>query len=157
MFSIEFWAAILLLVDLLIIVLLLYWWRNINHGLRRAAFRRAVSQVFAEIEPLLKASEKAAKMFEDQLKKKKQMIEILNEKLDNRIISLNLLLNRAENYEAREEPAADGPNHVYDQLAAVAALYEAGSDAESISEQLSMPKGEVELVLDMKRKLLALQ
>ncbi len=121
--------------------------------MRRETSSEAAEQVIGVIEPLLKEADSAAKEFESQLSEKKQLISNLNERLDSRIISLNLLLNRAQTgLSNKPESGSAGQEHVYDQQESILELYNKGHKAEAIAEKLSMPKGEVDLVLDMKKK-----
>ncbi|MFH0730489.1 MAG: hypothetical protein V2B19_29610 [Pseudomonadota bacterium] len=111
-------------------------------------------QLMGMIEPLIKETEAVAKSFEAQLKEKKRLIHRLNEDLDSRIISLNLLLNRARALDyGSGNPGATG--QVYKQQEAILSLYAQKHDAEAIAKKLSMPKGEVELVIDLKTKFLS--
>lgn len=155
LFSIEFWTAILVIIDMLLVIVVLYLVRSVKSGLQQSVVGEATDHVIALIEPLLKEAGVASGHFEQQLKEKNRIINVLNEKLDSRIISLNLLLNRA-NMHLHTEQSNDGPSHVYDQQTAIAELVAQGYDAEAISEKLSMPTGEVELVIDLKKKLMAM-
>ncbi|MFZ5571712.1 MAG: DUF6115 domain-containing protein [Thermodesulfobacteriota bacterium] len=153
--SIEFLTTMMIVIDLMLMLFLLYFVRSIRTGLQREISARAAEKVFRLIEPLFKEAEMAAKDFEKQLREKNQIIKQLNEKLDSRIISLNLLLNRAD-LNLRSGSLGAEQAHVYDQQTAIGRLYEKGYDAASIARELTMPKGEVELVIDLKKKLLAM-
>jgi hypothetical protein len=107
------------------------------------------------IEPLIKETETVAKSFEAQLKEKKVLIHRLNEDLDSRIISMNLLLNRAKAYMDGESGKSAATGQIYKQQEAILALYGQKYDVEAIAQKLSMPKGEVELVIDLKTKFLS--
>jgi hypothetical protein len=66
---------------------------------------------------------------------------------------MNLLLNRAaaqtpENIE-KERPAQ---SHIFDQQKAILKMYGENHDPEEIAKRLSMPRGEVDLVIDLKKK-----
>jgi hypothetical protein len=134
---------------------MLFFIRGMKSGLRKEAAREASLQLLEMIEPLIKETETVAKSFEAQLKEKKVLIHRLNEDLDSRIISMNLLLNRAKSYMDGEsgKPAATG--QIYRQQEAILALYGQKYDVEAIAQKLSMPKGEVELVIDLKTKFLS--
>ncbi|MBF0229935.1 MAG: hypothetical protein HQK63_10180 [Desulfamplus sp.] len=57
---------------------------------------RAAQDIVDLIEPLVKDSQSKAALFEKQIKDKHRIIKQLNDSLDSRIISVNLLLSRAE-------------------------------------------------------------
>lgn len=154
----EYWVIFQISVDLILVILILFLLRNVRAGLQKEISGQAMEKVFHIIEPLLKDAEAAADDFDTQLHEKSRLINDLNLKLDNRIISLNLLLNRAD--DAMQQTLGKRPNgnpHVYDQLRGITRLYEKGSTAGEIAGKLSMPKGEVDLVLDLKRKLMAMK
>ena len=75
--------------------------------------------------------------------------------IDNRLISLNLFLNRIDAHlPLPSEDSSFGQIHVYDQQEAIANLHKKGKSADAIAQTLDLPKGEVDLVLDLKKKLL---
>lgn len=152
-FTIEFWVVLQMLIDLALVILIVYLLRSLRIGLQKDVAQKASEQVLHMIEPLLKEAQVTSENFDRQLKEKNGLIHSISDKLDSRIISLNLLLNRAG-----ETLSADGidgngnAEHVYDQQEAIVNLYEKGEPADAIARQLSMPKGEVELVIGLKRK-----
>ncbi|MBU0995495.1 MAG: hypothetical protein KJ737_23615 [Proteobacteria bacterium] len=156
-FSIEFWVGFQMVVELIIVFLILFYLRNLKTGIREDASRQVVEKVIEILEPLLKEAENTAKTFERQIQEKHLLINKINEKLDARIISLNLLMARSESHLKREmaAPSQEG-FHVYDQQQAILDLYETGLDSESISKKLSMPKGEVDLVINLKKKFVSM-
>jgi hypothetical protein len=156
---IEFWVAFQIVVDLVLVILILYLLRTIRTGLHRDISRSAAENLTQMIEPFLLEAKSASASFEKQLMEKSKLINTLNSRLDNKIITLNLLLNRTDD---RLETAFDKPvnstvrkTHVVDQQNRIVELYQNGADAETIAKELSLPKGEVELVLDLKSKLMA--
>lgn len=153
--SIEFLFIMMIVIDMLLILFLLYFVRNIRMSLQRDISAGAAEQVIRLIEPLFREAQTAAHDFEKQLKEKNRIINQLNEKLDSRIISLNLLLNRADLNLQSGAWGADQA-HVYDQQESIGRLLEKGFDSESIARELAMSKGEVDLVIDLKKKLLAM-
>lgn len=158
---IEFWVAFQIVVDLVLVILILYLLRTIRAGLHRDISRSAAENITQMIEPFLVEARSTSASFEKQLMEKSKLINTLNSRLDNKIIALNLLLNRTDD---RLEAALDKPvkstvrkTHVVDQQNRITELYQEGADAETIAKELSLPKGEVELVLDLKSKLMALE
>ena len=158
LFTIEFWVAFQMCIDLVLVVFILVFLKNSKSGMCSEASREAAEQVIGMLEPLLKEADLTAKTFEEQLKEKNRLIGDLNENLDSRIISLNLLLNRSDAYlGAGKEKKLVDRNHVYDQQEAILQLNKEGDDAETIAQKLFMPKGEVDLVLDLKKKFLKIK
>jgi len=155
---IEFWVVFQIAVDLILVVLILYLVRSMRSGLNRDMSREASERLLQMIEPVLLAAKSTSKSFETQLLEKSQLINQLNQRLDSKIIALNLLLNRADNRLTgiSDTPAQSG-THVYDQQKLIDDLHQKGADADAIAKQLSLPKGEVELVLDLKNKLMAME
>ena len=108
------------------------------------------------LEPLLKEAEKVARQFEGQLKEKQCLISRLNKQLDSRIISLNLLLNQVEVCLASHEKESWRENrqykHVYDLQQEIIDCGEKGFSPQEIADHVGISKGEVRLVLELKRK-----
>lgn len=186
-FSIEMWIAFQMIIDVVLIVLVLFSLKNLKLGMGKDASKAASARVIKMIEPLLKEADSTAKAFERHLEEKNQIIAALTEKLDNRIISLNLLLNRSETALANQMPpkatpprtiprptVQENPHHevpaqtyteqepepapqpqanVYDQQEAILKEYQQGLSPAKIAQKLSMPQGEVDLVIDLKMKL----
>ncbi len=151
--SVQFWVVFQIVLDMFLVVLVLLFIRSYRSGLRREAARDAARQVIGLIEPLLKEAKSTATTFENQLKEKARLVRSINERLDSRIISLNLLLNRAA-AQAPENTNNEGsaPNHIFDQQEAILKMYGENHDPEEISKRLSIPRGEVDLVIDLKKK-----
>ena len=151
--TIKYWVAFQMVLDFFLVMLALFFIRHIKSGIRKEAAQDAAQQVMHLIEPLLKEADKTAETFERQLQEKNRLISSINERLDSRIISLNLLLNRAKT-DLPSSAGNDGEpqSHIYDQQEAILALYREKHDPETIARKLSMPKGEVDLVIDLKQK-----
>lgn len=123
--------------------------------------------------PLLKASREAADEFDQLIREKKRLTKELNKALDTKIISINLLLSRAgamkkelEDQQHRlhqsmaapaQPPPLQAAQNVLDQQNQIIDLYYNHVDIDTIAEQLSIPKGEVQLVIDLKEKFLAME
>ncbi len=149
--SIELWVAFQMFIDLVLVVLILYLLSNLRLGMQRDVSKEAYEDVVAMIEPLLKEAGNAAKDFEAQLQEKKKIINDLNEKLDRRILSINLLLGRAKNsFEKSVKLLPDLEMNVYDKHENILKLHKSGENTETIAKKLSLPKGEVDLVVNLK-------
>ena len=108
--SMEFWVAILLIINFMVVVFLFLTVKRINRlrsGLKsKTAFEQdpgesdltsnTTARIVDLLEPLVEESRQTAIRFDDQIKEKKRLIKELNEALDSRIISVNLLLSRAD-------------------------------------------------------------
>jgi hypothetical protein len=159
---------------------------------------QTASRIIDMLEPLVREADAAAATFDGQIRDKKKIMQGLNNSLDSRIISINLLLSRAEslisgasnhsfeqdremflfdNGEVKGKGAGNGGSKsaenaggkgwaktgqyshedVFDQQKSVVELFERGLDADAIAERLSMPKGEVQLVISLKKKFMAME
>lgn len=132
--------------------------------------RDRASDIIEMIEPLVKESRETAMMFDEQIKDKKRLLKGLNDALDSRIININLLLSRADamqkKIEERQAQSAKAfsslpgpeirdsfsPVAVGNQQEQILSLYEQQCDIDDIARKLSIPKGEVQLVVDLKKK-----
>ncbi len=177
LFSLKFWSGVQLFVDLVLVGLFMALLGRLkkqarekknreNHCLEKTdkeglAAGRTASRIIDMLEPLVKEADAAAVSFDGQIRDKKNLIQGLNDSLDSRIISINLLLSRAESLLARAAPvpvAKDDPDRdVFDEQKRVVELYEKGLDADAIASHLSMPKGEVQLVISLKKKFMAME
>ncbi len=190
--SMEFWVAILLVINFMVVVFLFLTVKRINRlrsGLKsKTAFEEnpgesdltssTTARIVDLLEPLVEESRQTAIRFDDQIKEKKRLIKELNEALDSRIISVNLLLSRADAQQRKLQerrdrleqqqkmsqeyapPNLSSPpeNHqVDDQQNRILALYYQNVDIDTIASKLSIPKGEVRLVIDLKEKFMAME
>jgi hypothetical protein len=163
MFSTEFWILFQMLAIVILLGLLVYFIRIARSAPaddpdQSEAYAR---RVVALLEPLLNEAEAAARVFESQIIEKKQLIRDLNDKLDSRIISLNLLLNRADacldHAQTDDRFNEIAPDTVHDTQNAIVDLYRKGFDAPAIAEKLCVPAQEVDLVIALKKKCTAME
>ncbi|MBU1340099.1 MAG: hypothetical protein KKE44_00390 [Proteobacteria bacterium] len=187
LFSIEFWIAILFLINFFLVIFLFFLVKKMNRlnfaepvqpqlddkkeDAKQAS--RSAADIIEMLEPLVKESRKAAISFDEQIKEKKRLLKGLNDALDSRIISINLLLSRADALQKKLEqrqkqadqsvPLPDfsvlkfSSNVVLDQQNQIIELYNQGFDMNAIAQRLSIPKGEVQLVIDLKKKFIAME
>ncbi len=178
LFSIEFWIAILFLINFIFIIFLFLLVKKVNH-LNSGDLIHGQSDDNQEdfghvsgsavdiveiLEPLVKESKKVALTFDEQIKEKKRLIKELNDALDSRIISINLLLSRADALQKKMEEKqnrsrfqSSSASTVFDQQNQIIDMYNQNFDVDSIAQRLSIPKGEVLLVIDFKKKFIALE
>lgn len=130
-------------------------------------------EILEMLEPLVEESRQTAIRLDAQVKEKKNLLKGLNDALDSRIISINLLLSRADTLQKKLEKnhdsltrsismpdlsiAASRSNPVLDQQNRIIDMYRNNMDADTIAERLSIPKGEVRLVIELKEKFLAME
>lgn len=169
-FPIEIWFVWQLLVDLLWVISFVYVLRQLRTRKQPSSKRseKTADAVMGMLEPLLREAEKTAKAFEIQIREKDRLIKRLNEKLDTRIVSMNLLINRMDAYvssSCEPMPSLPGavrgilPGHddINDQCSRILEYDRRGDSVETIAQRLSIPAGEVKLVLDLKKKFTELE
>jgi len=189
----EFLVVLSLIIDLFLIFLLFLFIRRANRLQRGmppapetdlgdiAARTREKAQAVAKevltetseiIEPILEASKDAAMEFERLVKEKQTLTRKLDQALDSKIISINLLLSRANTLYTQLENQHNSLLNalpkggtalfhkeidVLDQQQRIIDLYYQKMDVDTIAERLSIPKGEVALVIDLKEKFIAME
>ncbi|MBW2001250.1 MAG: hypothetical protein JRI30_01885 [Deltaproteobacteria bacterium] len=131
-------------IDIIIVIAFILLIRRLKPSHKGKSFDKVI-KIF---EPLLTDTDKIAGQFKEQLEEKHLLIRRLNEQLDKRIISLNVLLNRADVLLSHN----DKPVSLDSQQTEIISLAEKGHRAEEIATLLSIPEGEVKLVLDLKKK-----
>jgi hypothetical protein len=204
-FSIEFFVAFLCIVDVFLVFFLVLFVKRVNRRLNRIGLSQANLSEAAEridldqeadraamasarevkelLEPMVAASGDAAQEFDQLIREKKKISRDLNEALDSKIISINLLLSRAgaiqkqleeQQYQIRHSrpdlspPGLSPPggslplvsrkeSDILDQQNQIIDLYYQQMDIDTIAERLSIPKGEVQLVIDLKEKFVAME
>ena len=134
---------------ILVFIFLIKKFRDLNNG---KSFDNEV-QIF---ESLITDANKVAQQFKEQLKEKHHLIQSLDGQLEKRIVSLNVLLNRADVLLSSQGNEVPGGNDTNDSLSSqktkILALAKKGHRVEEIASILSVPKGGVKLVLDLKEK-----
>ncbi len=157
---IEFWVITQVAIDLCLIILFVIFLRQVK-GACTGPKSGQIERVTRILEPALRDAQALAGQFEAQLKEKQRIVSSLNERLDSRIISLNLLLNRAETCLA-SCARVPGENvtagrEVSDLQQEIVTLAEKGLEAKEIASRLEISKGEVTLVLDLKKRFLEME
>jgi hypothetical protein len=139
-----------IVIDIAIIIVFLVVLRRFRFPHKGPPLDKAV-RVF---ESLLVEANKTAQQFKGQLEEKHSLIKSLNEQLDKRILSLNMIFNRAEVLLSRHRRNASVQTNPVDHdshKGKIIELAEMGYKAEHIAKKLAIPKAEVKLVLDVKR------
>ena len=189
--SLEFLIAVLFIIDLFLVILLLLFAKRVNQRVsqmnpgskdnsmdprsvpskKNDAFD-AAREILDMLEPLVEESRKAALSFDQQIREKRKLSKDLNDALDTRIISINMLLSRADSLQKKLEDRQQmiqqmapvvstvlppGEINIVDQQNQIIDLYHQRKDVDTIAEKLSIPKGEVQLVIDLKEKFIAME
>jgi len=185
LFSFEFWIGIQFIIDLFIILCFLIFVKRVGNAKLTSQYtyegrvdqenaEKATNEIIEMLEPLVKDSKITADSFDKQIKEKRKLIGELNESLDSRIISINLLISRAEaakedlrnlRMEVVRQPVQPHPENknldlsenILDQQNSIIDMYDNGYGIDEIVSKLSMPKGEVKLVIDLKKKFKAME
>jgi Family of unknown function (DUF6115) len=152
--GVNYWVLFQIVMDGVLVALVLLLMRHMKSAIGKEAAMEASQNLMAMMEPLVREAEAVARSFEEQLKEKKNLAYQLNEDLDRRIISLNMLLNRARAY-LDDGPGKAAAGQVYKQQDAILELYNQHHDSEAIAKKLSIPKAEVDLVIDLKTAFLS--
>jgi hypothetical protein len=138
-------------IDVIIVVVVIFLIRRLKSSHKGTSLDKAVKL----FEPILTDADKIAGRFKEQLEEKHILIKRLNEQLDKRIISLKVLLNRADlslSRHRQKNGAYDEPAFLDSPKKEIIGLAEKGHRAEEIATSLSIPEGEVKLILDLKKK-----
>jgi hypothetical protein len=154
-FSAKFWLLIQIGMDVFLVVLFIHMIRQIRRMGERNS-QQPDSNMTDVVESVLNEAKAVAGEFEDQLKEKREIAGRVIQELDSRIINLNLLLKRTGLYAQAGHDVEDGNRGLqadnYDLQKEIIALSEKGVTPEKIADQLGVIKGEVNLVLDLKKK-----
>lgn len=142
-------VGVLIVIDFFLfafILLLLKRSRQVNRN-------ATLDEELKTFEALVREADNTAEQFKKQLQEKHKAVNELNARLDKRIHSLNILINRADAAVSRyaAPPVEDNsasPGGGYRQ-AEILKLAENGYSIEDIASRLSIQRGEVTLVLNM--------
>lgn len=177
LFSLEFWMAVLFILNFVLVIFFFLFVKRVNqinlldahqddHDNKQDDTNLAsgsAADIISLLEPLVEESNKAATSFDRQIKEKKRLIKELNDALDSRIISINLLLSRADALQKKLKEKKNQFNSefsstaVLDQQNQIIEMYDQDFNIDSIAQRLSIPKGEVQLVIDLKKKFVEME
>ncbi|MBW1675903.1 MAG: hypothetical protein JRJ79_04710 [Deltaproteobacteria bacterium] len=148
--TMNFLILLLFVLDIIIVAFFISFLRKLRYFNKGKSFNDIIRMFNA----FLADTDNVAGRFKEQLDEKHRLIRSLNEQLDKRIMNLSLLLNRAEalqalNDQETEDNNGDGPS-LSNKYSEIIALANKGRGHEEIAELLSIPKGEVKLVLNLK-------
>ncbi len=149
--EIKYLIVALIGIDIVFFVFFIVLIKRLSTLKRNPVFEKE-AQIF---ESLIKDVDKMEGHFVSQLKAKSQFINGLNEQLDSRIASLNVLLNRSSvllsSYDDPENSDKALMESSSSRQSEILVLANDGYDIAEISKKLSLPKGEVMLVLNLNK------
>jgi DNA-binding NarL/FixJ family response regulator len=136
-------------IDIVIIIVFILLIKKISFFKRNSSLNKGLDKY----ESMLCDAVRISEQFKDQLEEKKHMIKMLNQHLEKRITSLNMMLNRTDAllFHNRQYENVDKGflNHHKKEILK---LEKQGHSSEQIADTLSISREEVMLVLDLKRK-----
>ena len=139
-------------IDVAIIVVFIFLIKRLKTFKRDSSLNQGL-KIF---ESLLTDADNTAIQFKEQLAEKNLLINKLNKELDKKIMSINVLLNRADallSDQIQTGDAGEPPALSSSQEKEIIKLAQKGHNLESIADILSISKGEVMLVLNLKQKI----
>lgn len=147
-------ALLLLLVimDLALFGAMVFFVKHVKTSSTGETLRQTVEL----LESLVKDSGSLAEQWREQIEKKQHQMNQMSESLDEKLVSLKLLCGRAEALAQSSRTAGPpGPEalSLKGREKKIIALARKGSRTEEIAAQLDLPKGEVDLVLGLEKKL----
>ncbi len=136
-------------IDIVIIVVFILLIKKISFFKRDSSFNKGLKKY----ESMLCDADRISEQFKEQLEEKKHMIKMLNQHLEERITSLNIMLNRTDAllFHNRQYDNVDRGS-LDNQKKEILKLEKQGHSSEQIADALSIPREEVMLVLDLKKK-----
>lgn len=136
-------------IDVVIIVVFILLIKKISFFKENSLLNKGLDKY----ESMLCDAVRISEQFKEQLEEKKHMIKMLNKKLEKRITSLNMMLNRTDAllFHNRQYDNVDRGflNHHKKEILK---LEKQGHSSEQIADTLSISREEVMLVLDLKKK-----
>ena len=104
-------------------------------------------------ESMLSDASRISEQFKKQLDEKKHMIKMINQNMEERITSLNVMLNRTDALLFNNRQCENMDMGSFDnQKKDILKLEKQGHNSEQIADILSIPRETVMLVLDIKKK-----
>ena len=149
-FDIKYLISALIGIDVLFLILILILLKRLRYINQSVTLGKEIN-VF---EALVKDADNTAGQFNKQLKEKHHIINKLNDRLDKRISSLKMLINRSDivlsDHDAAMTAEETGRRKNHSRHAEIMQLDKKGYSIEEIAQKLSIQRGEVTLVLNMK-------
>jgi DNA-binding NarL/FixJ family response regulator len=136
-------------IDIVIIIVFILLIKKISFFKRNSS----LNQRLDKYKLMLCDADRISEQFKEQLEEKKHMIKMLNQHLDKRITSLNMMLNRTDAliFQNKQYNNVDR-NFFNHHEKEILKLEKQGHSLEQIADTLSISREEVMLVLDLKKK-----
>lgn len=147
-------ALLLLLVtmDLAVFGAVVFFMKNAKTSSRDGNIKQTADL----LETLVSDSTKLAEQWREQVEQKQLLLRRMSEELDEKIVSLKLLCSRAETLaRSSQQGMRSGPETgpLTGRETKIISLARKGRGTEEIAAQLALPRGEVDLVLGLEKKL----
>ncbi len=157
-------STVLLLINLGVVLGVWVVLKRFQRQIRHIMTTQVSETVLEQIEPLMREAASTAEQFDRQIQEKKTLIHTLNQTLEARMAEAKQILNEAHAATrkgfSRAVAATANTSAVSDSgdlQASIIDLHAEGMGVDEISDALSIPRGEVQLVLDLRAKFLALK
>lgn len=128
--------------------------RRTRRRMESESVKAVHTQVLSLLEPVLAEAKSVADAFDGHVAEKRLLVTELNESLEKRIASLKLLLNRADAIMARKQQPPEeeetAEQRITESRKKVLQLAAKGLSVDQIAERLTLPKGEVALVVGLR-------
>ncbi|VFQ42626.1 DUF6115 domain-containing protein [Desulfoluna butyratoxydans] len=128
--------------------------RRTRQRLEAESVRAAHTRVLSLLEPVLSEAKAVADAFDGHVAEKRLIVTELNQSLEKRIASLKLHLNRADALMARQQQTAaeeeNAEQRISESRQRIVQLAAKGLSVDEIAERLTLPKGEVALVVGLR-------
>ena len=111
------------------------------------------------LESLIAEGEKMADEWRSELAEKRLLLKTLNEAWDNRITSMQRLLKKAQALQDPQRPnlVSRNPGLLKGRGKQILLLTKQGCTVDDIAERLALPKAEVNLVMELEKRLSQIQ
>ena len=153
LFELKYLIVLQLAIDFAIFVVFIFLIKRLRFLDKGSSSLNSKLKIY---ESFLTDADNISVKFKEMLQEKKDIIKKLNEQLEKRIKNLNTLLNRADAllFKHRQNNQ-DGyvQGSLKNHTKKIVELAKEGFDLDYISESLVIPKEEVMLVLDLKKKI----
>ena len=153
LFELKYLIVLQLAIDFAIFIVFIFLIRRLRFLDKGSSSLNSKLKIY---ESFLTDADNISVKFKEMLQEKKDIIKKLNEQLEKRIKNLNTLLNRADALLFKHKQShQDGyvQDSIKNHTTKIVELAKEGFDLDYISESLVIPKEEVMLVLDLKKKI----
>ncbi|MGD2028817.1 MAG: hypothetical protein PVG86_02675 [Desulfobacterales bacterium] len=136
-------------IDVVIIIVFIVLIKKIRFFKRDSSLNKGLKLY----ESMLTDARRISEQFKEQLEEKKHVIKIMNQHLEKRITSLNVMLNRTDALLFHNKQYDNMDSISFDtQEKEILKLEKQGHSSAQIADILSIPREKVMLVLDIKKK-----